>query len=262
MAITTDKIKDTYSPYLFEPLDKFTLNSIAQTTANISANYTWDQDSTITLSGGGNIECTTNNQLWATAATTAASYEISDNITSAATNQYIWVSDDNRDYITIDYDNSGQISITPPLSPEELKRKQIRDRLRRNLLPQFLFKRFGLGNVKKPSEARARDALQNIIGNERFRRYLKNGFVSIRGKSGRVYQVFPGHQMTKVWEADEHIEDLCVVLVDSSLPPSDSVIMRMLMILDSEDAFRRVANVFPKGQQGLFANNQQLIIAA
>jgi hypothetical protein len=68
--------------------------------------------------------------------------------------------------------------------------------------------------------------------------------------------------MTKVWEKDVHVEDLCVVMVDSSLPPSDSVIMRMLMILDSEEAFRQVANVFPRGQQGNFAINNDYVIRA
>jgi len=218
---------DLLSNYLYEPANKNTLDKIATDV------YTWNKDNSLTYPTNqlyiNNIEYTTN-------ATAATNYTWDTSITAAATtsNQYIWVADDTSDYITIDYDYSGSLNVKlTSLSPEEIKRQQIKERLRNNLSPQILVKRFGLGTAGKPSEARAREALLELIGDQRFRRYLKHGFISIRGKSGRVYQVFPGHKMTKVWENGKHIEDLCVMLVYSSLPPSDSVIMRMLMILDS-----------------------------
>jgi len=143
--------------------------------------------------------------------------------------------------IIIEIDSTGNVNFKPTKTERELKRERIRN----NLIPQILTKRFGAGRASKKSEARAREALRELIGEVQFKRYLKNGFITVNGDSGRVYQIFPGHGMTKVWHKGTLIEKLCVVYCDSSLPPTDSIIMRMLWILDSEEEFRKQANVFP-----------------
>jgi hypothetical protein len=259
-------IANKFSKYLYEPLTNNTLDSIAGTakelyTGGTGGNYLWtpDASNTVTFSSG-KVDYVTYDDKWKwTDDSTDWSYtnpylEYTTNKTAATNDaQYIYRIDDSEDYITVDYQWGGDVTIKLPLSPEEQKRQQIIDRLRQNLAPQILVKRFGLGNARKPSEAKAREALLSIIGSHRFRRYLKNGFVSIRGKSGRIYQIFPGHKHTKVWFNGVHIEDLCVIMVDSSLPPSDSVIMRMLMILDSEEEFRQVANVTPRNPMPMVA---------
>ena len=127
-----------------------------------------------------------------------------------------------------------------PLTKEE----RIRQQLRQKLAPQILVRRFGVGRTSRDPEKRAREALRAIIGDQRFRRYLKHGFITVKGQSGLIYQVFPGHNMTRVWKDGKPIEKLCVVFCDSSVPPTDSVIMRLLMILDSEEEFRKQANKF------------------
>lgn len=83
-----------------------------------------------------------------------------------------------------------------------------------------------------------------MVGPRAFRSYLKNGFLSYRADSGRVYQIFPGHASVKVWHMGSHIESLCVIFQDRGLPPTDCVIMRLLMLEHDEEGFRKMANVF------------------
>ncbi len=91
-------------------------------------------------------------------------------------------------------------------------------------------------------EAAARQTLSRVLGRDSFRQYLRNGFVTIRATSGRIYQIFPGDRMTRVYDQGAHVETLCVVL-NGQFPPTDSLIMRYLLILNDEQDFRKRANV-------------------
>ena len=91
-------------------------------------------------------------------------------------------------------------------------------------------------------EQRARETLRSILGDERFRRFVCNGFVSVQAKSGRTYQIYPGHGMTIVYDRGKPIEKLCVVL-RGDFAPTDSLITRYLMILNDEQQFRTFANI-------------------
>ncbi len=89
-------------------------------------------------------------------------------------------------------------------------------------------------------EIRARETLRRVLGDEKFRSFIKKGFVSVRAKSGLVYQIFPAHGVTAVYRDGEMIERLCVVL-RGKFPPTDSLIMRYLLILNDERDFRKYA---------------------
>ncbi len=89
-------------------------------------------------------------------------------------------------------------------------------------------------------EERARETLRRVIGEQKFRNFLKTGFVSVKGKSGLIYQIFPGHGITAVYNRGNMVERLCVVLT-GNFPPTDSLIMRYIMILNNEDQFRSFA---------------------
>lgn len=91
-----------------------------------------------------------------------------------------------------------------------------------------------------PREFRARETLRRIIGNLAFKKFIKDGFITIKAKSGLVYRVFPGHKMTMVYDRGVLIEKLCVVL-KGDFPPTDSLIMRYLLILNDEDDFKKQA---------------------
>jgi hypothetical protein len=90
-------------------------------------------------------------------------------------------------------------------------------------------------------EARARQTLRRVIGEEKYRSFLINGFVTVRNpKSGLSFQIFPGHGITCVFDKGKMVDRLCVVL-NGDFPPTDSIIMRYLMILNNEEQFRSIA---------------------
>lgn len=93
------------------------------------------------------------------------------------------------------------------------------------------------------NEQKARRLLQRLIGFQRYARYIRDGFVSYRGTSGRVYQIFPGQTHMRVWFKGQRVEDLCLCIKDYSIPPTDSVVMRLLMLEHSEAEFREQANI-------------------
>jgi len=91
-------------------------------------------------------------------------------------------------------------------------------------------------------EQRARETLRRVIGDDKFKNFLRTGFVSVRAKSGMVYQIFPSHGITCVYNNGVQIERLCVVL-QGDFAPTDSLIMRYILILNNEKYFRSFANV-------------------
>jgi hypothetical protein len=91
-------------------------------------------------------------------------------------------------------------------------------------------------------ETKARETLRMIVGEEQFRCFIKRGFVTVRGKSGKVYQIFhKSHHLTYVWENGQCIERLCIYL-KGSFPPTDFVITLFLMILNHEERVWEVGN--------------------
>jgi hypothetical protein len=91
-----------------------------------------------------------------------------------------------------------------------------------------------------PAEIRARETLRLVVGEDQYRSFLKNGWVTVRGDRGLHYQIFAGHGVTKVYENGKQIEKLCVVM-NGGFAPTDSLVMRYLMILNSEAEFRKLA---------------------
>jgi hypothetical protein len=90
-------------------------------------------------------------------------------------------------------------------------------------------------------EVCARETLRRVVGDRKYYKFLSHGFVSVRASSGKVYQIYPGHGITKVYKDGQKVERLCVVLF-GDFPPTDSLIMRFLLILNDEEHFRGLAN--------------------
>jgi hypothetical protein len=97
-----------------------------------------------------------------------------------------------------------------------------------------------LGLTKDQREIRARETLCRVLGIQKFHDFLRKGFISIIAKSGLIYQIFPGHGISKVYNCGKLVERLCVVL-NGDFPPTDSLIMRYLLILNNESSFRSYA---------------------
>ncbi len=137
---------------------------------------------------------------------------------------------------------SGWIMPTPQEVLSERMKKIIHERC----APMFIRDRRALDHAPDIREIRARQTLRRVIGDDKFRDFIRKGFVSVRAKSGKTYQIFPGHGITTVYFRGTIVERLCVVM-SGNFPPTDSLIMRYLLILNNEDQFRSFANVSAGG---------------
>lgn len=146
----------------------------------------------------------------------------------AGTNLYHYINTTSWDYVQGDR--------IPPKSIEDRMSEIIRNRVS----PNIITRRTGMNHAGDIREMRARETLRRVVGDQKFFSFLKKGFVTVAAKSGLVYQIYPSHGITKVWDGGTVVERLCVVL-RGDFPPTDSLIMRYLMILNNEDNFRSLA---------------------
>jgi hypothetical protein len=98
------------------------------------------------------------------------------------------------------------------------------------------------GNADGPERV-ALDTLREMISEADFRQYLRGGFVIVRGRSGRVYQIFRDRQHTKIYDGGRLVEELCVG-IKPAVPKTDNVIALMVMAQANEDELRAAANVY------------------
>lgn len=133
-------------------------------------------------------------------------------------------------------------------SPVKTPQERLREIIQSRQSPLIVRARKVIGPTEDVRETRARETLRRVLGEDGFRAFVRNGFISVRARSGLRYQIFPGHGITNVYQDGEQVERLCVVL-RGDFPPTDSIIMRYLLILNDEQDFRKHAvshQVFPK----------------
>lgn len=130
----------------------------------------------------------------------------------------------------------NDLAVYPSKTPKE----RLREILDSRMAPGILSSCKPLGVAKDVREMRARETLLRVLGMDKFRDFVRRGHVTVCAKSGLVYQIFPGHEITKVYDRGKMVERLCVVL-NGDFPPTDSLIMRYLMILNNEQQFRSYA---------------------
>lgn len=118
----------------------------------------------------------------------------------------------------------------------------LRKMLRQRLFPAVQTNAKPVGHTHDLREQRARETLRRVIGDDKYNRFLRQGHVNVRGRSGLVYRICPGHGWTEVYDKGRMVERLCVVL-QGDFPPTDSVIIRYLLILNNEGEFRKKANI-------------------
>jgi hypothetical protein len=152
-----------------------------------------------------------------------------------------------------------------PLPPVPLS-DRFRQILQSRQAPTILLTRKPVGIAAEEREIRARETLRRMLGDDKYLRFLRNGFVSVQAKSGKVYQIYPGHGMTIVYDRGTPVEKLCVVL-RGDFTPTDSLITRYVMILHDELHFKSLANVFqasprPRNQPVIDTRNLPQIMRA
>jgi hypothetical protein len=130
--------------------------------------------------------------------------------------------------------------------PELSKAERFRERLRSQMDPALRSRSDPnqFGNVAQ-NEIVALQLLKSMVSTDRWRKYLKHGFVDVVGRSGLVYQITRGKSHVRVFRQGERLAELCVVLKNRhAMPPTDEVITRMLIAESDESDLWRRANVY------------------
>jgi hypothetical protein len=104
-----------------------------------------------------------------------------------------------------------------------------------------LYKEREFENVS-PAEVVALQLLRKMVSQENFRRYLRYGFVPVRGASGLVYQIHRRDRIT-VWDRGEEVARLCVHLRGQNMPPTDEVVGKILIVECDEKEIWRKSNI-------------------
>jgi hypothetical protein len=129
--------------------------------------------------------------------------------------------------------------------PFEYSLRLVREHKIKNNLVSILVKSRADDYRNAPkNEWRAIDTLREMITEAEFRKYMKYGFILVRGQSGKIYQVFRNKSHTIVREKDEVVEEVCVRIKDRKIPPTDNVIAFKILIESSEEDFKKLGNVY------------------
>lgn len=166
------------------------------------------------------------------------------------------------------------------------KEDMLREKIRQQLNPPIYFERDGqkillkdkdLWDVQQtPEENRARGLLREMVGEEAMRRYLKRGFLMVKGNSGVLYKIYGGNPSARNRGLIESyiknpatgtftpFEAFCIQFKDTGLPHTDAVIMRKLLVENDEFGMRKMANVRainPNNQSAIFNKSGDIVIA-
>ena len=115
---------------------------------------------------------------------------------------------------------------------------EVIERNQHGAVPRALQNHADFTTVTRP-EIKALQLLKKMLSAEDFKRYLRYGFVVVRGASGLEYQIVRGAWHLKVWNRGKKVAELCVGL-KGAMPPTDSVIARMVLAqYDEPDLWRR-----------------------
>lgn len=118
-----------------------------------------------------------------------------------------------------------------------------RNEIRSNLIIHTSKRGHDLGKVSE-GEWIAMQTLREMISESDYRKYLRYGFISIIGKSGKIYQIFRNNWHTKVFSNGVLIEEICVRITDKKIPPTDNVIAFKTIIETDEESFAAMGNVY------------------
>lgn len=89
----------------------------------------------------------------------------------------------------------------------------------------------------------AMESLRETLTEGEWHRYLKRGFVVVRGSSGREYQIFRDRWHTKVRDKGKVVAEVCA-RISGRVPATDNVIAFKAMIEADEKQFEKVGNVY------------------
>ena len=129
------------------------------------------------------------------------------------------------------WDGGGQMARSPALL--DYRRRRTRTTPSRHLPPL---------PTLSPAEQKARDTLRDLLSEADWRGYLTNGFIVVRGPSGRRYQIFRDQRRTVVWGQGRQLATICIH-TDAQCPPTDHVLNLKILVELDEDAVWAGGNV-------------------
>lgn len=143
--------------------------------------------------------------------------------------------------------------------PKKKIRKIIESRQSPEIIVCSNDRRKPMNHTQDIREIRARQTLRMFVGENEFRRYMKNGFIAVQAKSGRIYQLFPKDHFARIFEQGKMIGKLCIYL-KGDFAPTDSVITWYFMVQNNEEEFVKNGNLYksfsqPKVRQVKKPNN-------
>jgi hypothetical protein len=125
----------------------------------------------------------------------------------------------------------------------QTKQQKFLQQLKAKLAPAVLGRQKSLRHVIPGPELKARQTLREMLLESEYRRYLTNGFIMVRGQSGKWYQIFNDQRRIQVYENNKLVSRLCIY-TSSECPPTDHVInMKLLAELD-EDRLWSGSNIY------------------
>lgn len=146
------------------------------------------------------------------------------------------------------------------------KRQKLKDQIHKQLLPNLINHKGERVRANKTDFRSAKEneivaltLLRQMVSDEVFKKYLKYGFVTIKGASGLTYQIQRKSHLIKVWNLGNLVCTLCVYLRDQTIPPTDEVVAKMLICeCDEIDIWRR-ANIGWRSADGFTHLNSNTI---
>jgi hypothetical protein len=93
----------------------------------------------------------------------------------------------------------------------------------------------------KTAENKARKKLKEIVTKEEYKSYKNNNYIDVL-INNKIYRLHPGDKMTGVYKKDKLQHKLCIIFKDKRIPPTDSLIMRYLLLKCSPRSFFARAN--------------------
>jgi hypothetical protein len=144
--------------------------------------------------------------------------------------------DDNTSGYTVEHDSDAFLFRV--VSPQEQALRKIKSNLTIIIRSRAVYMQF------TEPERRAVETLREMISETDFRRFIKYGFICVKGSSGKLYQIPRDYAHIKVWDNGQMIEEICVRIQDNTVPLTDKLIAFKVMIETNEEDFRKLGNIY------------------
>jgi len=170
--------------------------------------------------------------------------------TSAATSlgQFAYVPTATTTSGTVDFfiSNTGSTTFAgfaPEYSEKQQKIWNLKHKMKTNLLIKVNSRAKPLTISVSPAEEIARFSLRDQITEAEWRRYVTNGFLMVKGASGRFYQIFNNDSnRVRVYFKNKQTHQICIH-TDKNCPPTDHVLNLKTLIEMDESLIWKAGNV-------------------